>query len=64
MTTITVTPAQAALLLAKLTARDTAARDAQTTLDALTVGQVPESAQLSNIDTATGVLTFTVIADG
>jgi hypothetical protein len=59
MTTITVTPAQAALLLAKLTARD-----AQTTLDALTVGQVPESAQLSNIDTATGVLTFTVIADG
>lgn len=66
MSTVTVecTPAQARYLLAKLNAKDAAAQDAQTALDALTAGKLPANGQLVNLDTDAGTLTFHVEQHG
>lgn len=63
MTTLTVTPEQATILLQKLDARDRAKADAQLVLDAMTAGRVPPRAELRHIDTVKGELVFHVEPD-
>ena len=59
---VPVTIAQAGLLARAMQARDAAHHTLALTLAAMTAGTVPEGAELCQIDTATGDLTFKVSA--
>ena len=59
MTTVTVTPVQAHYLAGLVAEAQKAQQKASDALAILTLGQVPENATLSHIDTDSGVLTFT-----
>jgi len=58
MTTLTISPAQYALLEQALAAREQAARHATVVLASMTAGLVPDGAELCEMDTLTHVLTF------
>lgn len=60
MSPLTVTPAQAAHLAALLRDAQTAHQRLREALTLLTLGQVPEGATLTDINTDTGVLSFRV----
>lgn len=55
---ITVTLAQAQLVAQAEQAKAQAVRDAGLVVSAVSAGLVPDGAQLSHVDTSTGVLTF------
>lgn len=59
MATVTVTPLQAAYLAGLVQEAQKAQRVAQEAVALLTLGHVPADAVLQDINTETGVLTFT-----
>jgi hypothetical protein len=64
MTTVTVTPLQAAYLAGLVADAQKAQRVAGEAVALLTLGHVPPAAVLADINTDTGVLTFTGGPDG
>lgn len=60
MTTLTITPLQAAYLAGLVSEAQKAQRTANEAVALLTLGHVPASAVLTHIDTDTGTLTFSV----
>ena len=62
MTTVTVTPLQAAHLAGLVAEAQKAQRAASEAVALLTLGHVPADAVLADINTDTGTLTFTVPA--
>lgn len=64
MMQLTVTPAQAQILASAEQAKAQAIAHAQTVANAMCAGLVPDGAQLADINTDTGVLTFHVETTG
>lgn len=64
MVTVALSPAQAGYVANLVTAAQRAQQAANEAVALLTLGHVPAGAILSDINTDTGVLTFTEVLDG